>query len=152
MSKSRGNLVALSDELAVHGVDAIRLTMVFAGPPEDDIDWADVSPGGSRKFLSRAWRLSGDVTSEAGVDPTSGDLALRKVTHQPSTKARMPSRRIGSTCWWPARWSWSTPPARRSTPARVGRSGCSRSRRSRRGHAVLGDALHGGGDVVAARP
>ena len=46
MSKSRGNLVRLSDELAVHGVDAVRLTMVFAGPPEDDIDWADVSPGG----------------------------------------------------------------------------------------------------------
>ena len=46
MSKSRGNLVALSDELAEHGVDAVRLTMVFAGPPEDDIDWADVSPAG----------------------------------------------------------------------------------------------------------
>ena len=44
MSKSRGNLVRLSDELADHGVDAVRLTMVFAGPPEDDIDWADVSP------------------------------------------------------------------------------------------------------------
>jgi leucyl-tRNA synthetase len=46
MSKSRGNLVRLSDELASHGVDAIRLTMVFAGPPEDDIDWAEVSGWG----------------------------------------------------------------------------------------------------------
>ena len=54
--------------------------MVFAGPPEDDIDWADVSPSGSKKFLSRAWRLSGDVTSEPGVDATAGDLALRRVT------------------------------------------------------------------------
>jgi leucyl-tRNA synthetase len=80
MSKSRGNLVRLSDELATHGVDAIRLSMVFAGPPEDDIDWADVSPSGSFKFLNRAWRLSGDVTSEPGVDFASGDLALRKVT------------------------------------------------------------------------
>jgi leucyl-tRNA synthetase len=35
MSKSRGNLVRLTDELEAHGVDAIRLTMVFAGPPED---------------------------------------------------------------------------------------------------------------------
>ncbi len=82
MSKSRGNLVRLSDELAVHGVDAIRLTMVFAGPPEDDVDWADVSPSGSRKFLARAWRLSGDVTSAPGVDPSTGDLALRKATHR----------------------------------------------------------------------
>ena len=82
MSKSRGNLVKLSDELAVHGVDAIRLTMVFAGPPEDDIDWADVSPAGSKKFLARAWRLAQDVTSEPGVDFTTGDLELRKMTHR----------------------------------------------------------------------
>lgn len=80
MSKSRGNLVRLSDELATHGVDAIRLSMVFAGPPEDDIDWADVSPSGSFKFLNRAWRISGDVTSEPGVDFTKGDISLRKVT------------------------------------------------------------------------
>jgi leucyl-tRNA synthetase len=54
--------------------------MVFAGPPEDDIDWADVSPGASFKFLNRAWRLSGDVESAPGVDFTQGDLALRKAT------------------------------------------------------------------------
>jgi leucyl-tRNA synthetase len=81
MSKSRGNLVRLSDELAAHGVDAVRLTMVFAGPPEEDIDWADMSAAGSGRFLARAWRLSGDVGSEAGTDPTTGDVALRKVTH-----------------------------------------------------------------------
>ena len=80
MSKSRGNLVRLSDELATHGVDAIRLSMVFAGPPEDDIDWADVSPAASFKFLNRAWRLSGDVESKPGIDFTKGDLALRKAT------------------------------------------------------------------------
>jgi len=82
MSKSRGNLVRLSDELENHGVDAIRLSMVFSGPPEDDVDWADVSPSGSVKFLSRAWRLSGDVTSAVGVDFTTGDLDLRKATHK----------------------------------------------------------------------
>ena len=81
MSKSRGNLVRLSDELERNGVDAVRLTMVFAGPPEDDIDWADVSASGSRKFLARAWRLSGDVTSAPGVDVTSGDRDLRRATH-----------------------------------------------------------------------
>jgi leucyl-tRNA synthetase len=82
MSKSRGNLVRLTDELAVHGVDAVRLTMVFAGPPEDDIDWADVSPGGSKKFLARAWRLAGDVTSPPGTAPEWGDVGLRRITHR----------------------------------------------------------------------
>jgi leucyl-tRNA synthetase len=82
MSKSRGNLVRLSDELENHGVDAIRLSMVFAGPPEDDVDWSDVSPSGSVKFLTRAWRLSGDVTSAPGIDFAKGDLTLRKATHK----------------------------------------------------------------------
>ena len=82
MSKSRGNLVRLSDELENHGVDAIRLSMVFSGPPEDDVDWADVSPSGSVKFLSRAWRLSGDVTSQPGADFALGDINLRKATHK----------------------------------------------------------------------
>ena len=82
MSKSRGNLVRLSDELASHGVDAIRLAMVFAGPPEDDVDWSDVSPSGSVKFLNRAWRISGDVTSAPGADFSKGNLELRKITHK----------------------------------------------------------------------
>ena len=82
MSKSRGNLVRLTEELEINGVDAIRLSMVFAGPPEDDIDWAEVSPSGSKKFLARAWRLASDVTSEVGTDPTKGDAQLRKATHK----------------------------------------------------------------------
>ncbi len=82
MSKSRGNLVRLSDELKDNGVDAVRMSMVFAGPPEDDIDWAEVSPSGSKRFLARAWRLAGDVASDPGVDVTSGDLELRKATHK----------------------------------------------------------------------
>ncbi len=82
MSKSLGNGVSLGDQLAAYGVDAVRLTLVFAGPPEDDIDWADVSPAGSLRFLQRAWRLAGDVTSVPGADPTAGDVSLRKVTHK----------------------------------------------------------------------
>ena len=81
MSKSRGNLVRLSDQLDAHGVDAIRLTMAFAGPPEDDIDWADVSPAASSKFLARAWRVANDVTSAVGVDVATGNLELRKQVH-----------------------------------------------------------------------
>jgi leucyl-tRNA synthetase len=82
MSKSLGNGVSLGEQLEAYGVDAVRLTMVFAGPPEDSIDWADMSPAGSLRFLQRAWRLSGDVTSPPGVDPASGDVTLRRTTHR----------------------------------------------------------------------
>jgi leucyl-tRNA synthetase len=80
MSKSKGNGVRLGDQLTSFGVDAVRLTLVFAGPPEDDIDWADMSPSGSVRFLQRAWRLSGDVATPVGVDVTSGDAELRRAT------------------------------------------------------------------------
>jgi leucyl-tRNA synthetase len=82
MSKTTGNLVDLGEQIAEYGVDAIRLTMMFAGPPEDDIDWADVSPSGAVKFLARAHRVAAEVTSAPGADPVTGDVELRKVTHR----------------------------------------------------------------------
>ena len=92
MSKSLGNGVDLGEQLAAHGVDAIRLTMIFASPPADDIDWADVRPEASVKFLGRVWRLAAD-TAAAGTaagpsgpavpaGPDAGDRELRKVTHR----------------------------------------------------------------------
>ncbi len=79
MSKSLGNGVNLGEQLDQFGVDAVRTTMIFASPPEDDVDWADVSPAGSQKFLARAWRVAQDVTSEPGVDAVSGDANLHKL-------------------------------------------------------------------------
>ncbi|WP_345373918.1 leucine--tRNA ligase [Frondihabitans cladoniiphilus] len=81
MSKSKGG-VNLGDELSSHGVDAIRLTMAFAGPPEDDINWEDVSPAGAAKFLARAFRLANDVTSTPDAVWADGDVALRRQTHR----------------------------------------------------------------------
>jgi leucyl-tRNA synthetase len=82
MSKSKGNIVFFGEELDKFGVDAVRLTMAFAGPPEDDIDWQDVSVTGSHKFLARAWRVAQDVTSAVGVDAVGGSASLRRVTHK----------------------------------------------------------------------
>ena len=107
MSKSLGNGVSLGDQLSAYGVDAVRLTLVFAGPPEDDIDWADMSPAGSLRFLQRVWRLSGDVTSAPGTPVEGGDVALRRtVTTRPSTRWRRCWRRSASTSWSRASWSW----------------------------------------------
>ncbi len=86
MSKSLGNGVDLGKQIDEFGVDAVRLTMVFAGPPEDDIDWADVSPASSLKFLQRSYRLASDVTSAPGADFAAGDAALRKATHKTITE------------------------------------------------------------------
>ncbi len=58
MSKSKGNLVIPGEVYDTFGADTLRGTMLFASPPEDDIDWADVSPAGMHKWLSRIWRLT----------------------------------------------------------------------------------------------
>ncbi|URM95017.1 leucine--tRNA ligase [Actinomadura madurae] len=80
MSKTLGNGVDLGEQISEFGVDVVRLAILFSGPPEDDIDWADVSPHGMSKFLSRVHRIASEVTSAPGVDVTSGDTALRRVT------------------------------------------------------------------------
>ena len=90
MSKSLGNGVNLGEVIDEYGVDAVRLTLVFAGPPEDDIDWADVSPAGSLKFLQRAWRLSGDVTCARGRRPRSRRRRAAQ-GHPPHRCTRPPS-------------------------------------------------------------
>ena len=83
MSKSLGNGVDLGEQLAAHGVDAIRLTMIFASPPADDIDWADVRPEASVKFLGRVWRVAAEVgTGRPTTSLEDGDLELRRVTHR----------------------------------------------------------------------
>ena len=88
MSKSKGNGVRLGEQLSAFGVDAVRLTLVFAGPPEDDIDWADMSPAGSLRFLQRAWRLSGDVTSAPGAPSTAVTSRCAGSPTAPCTRRR----------------------------------------------------------------
>jgi leucyl-tRNA synthetase len=84
MSKSLGNGVDLGEQIDRFGVDAIRLTMIFASPPQDDIDWADVNPDAMVKFLGRVWRIAADVAAAgpANRDFAAGDPGLRRVTHK----------------------------------------------------------------------
>ncbi|MBO0820129.1 MAG: leucine--tRNA ligase [Nocardiopsaceae bacterium] len=88
MSKSLGNGVNMGEQVEKYGVDALRLTMTFASPPEDDIDWADVNPDAMVKFLGRVRRIAADVSAAAGgspavgVDFADGDRELRRFTHR----------------------------------------------------------------------
>jgi leucyl-tRNA synthetase len=58
--------------------------MIFASPPEDDIDWADMHPEAMVKFLARVWRIAADVADagRAVADPAAGHTELRRVTHR----------------------------------------------------------------------
>jgi leucyl-tRNA synthetase len=90
MSKSLGNLVDLHEQIDKYGPDAVRVTMLFASPPEDDIDWADVSPTGSVKWLARVWKIARDVDpASRGAAPESGDTDTRQRVHRLIDQATM---------------------------------------------------------------
>jgi leucyl-tRNA synthetase len=84
MSKSKGNLVVPGEVYEAYGADTLRGTMLFASAPEDDIDWADVSPSGVHKWLSRVWRLTLEhlAREDAGTADETGEAAatLRRAT------------------------------------------------------------------------
>ncbi len=83
MSKSRGNLVTPSAIVDEYGADTARVTMLFAGPFEADVDWADVSAHGIHRWLSRVWRLTLENAARVGAagEPV-GAGELRKTTHR----------------------------------------------------------------------
>ncbi|MBV8150678.1 MAG: leucine--tRNA ligase, partial [Candidatus Eremiobacteraeota bacterium] len=56
MSKSRGNVVGIDETVERHGVDAMRLFLLFAAPPEDTMEWTETGIQGRVRFLGRVWR------------------------------------------------------------------------------------------------
>jgi leucyl-tRNA synthetase len=73
MSKSKGNTVSPADYVERYGADTARAYVCFMGPPERGGDWSDEGVEGVNRFLSRLWRLCGEVEAkEAGeVDPAA---------------------------------------------------------------------------------
>jgi leucyl-tRNA synthetase len=74
MSKSRGNIVEPMPFVERWGADTMRLTMLFAGPFEDDIDWKLIAPDLARPpgvygWLGRVWRAVHDAAEAAGQQP-----------------------------------------------------------------------------------
>jgi leucyl-tRNA synthetase len=92
MSKSKGNVVDPDEAIKTHGVDSLRLFILFASPPEKEFAWAEEGIEGCFRFLNRVWALveesedlfSGVATGTkrefSGADEKS--LALLKKTHQ----------------------------------------------------------------------
>jgi len=57
MSKSLGNIVTPAEIIEKYGADTARLFILFAAPPERELDWSDKGVEGSFRFLNRIWRM-----------------------------------------------------------------------------------------------
>jgi leucyl-tRNA synthetase len=84
MSKSLGNIVSPEDIIDRYGADTARLFILFASPPERDLEWSDQGVEGSFRFLQRVWRLI-DELSERLNDENTGAKAdgdVRRLVHK----------------------------------------------------------------------
>lgn len=87
MSKSLGNVVSPEEIIEKYGADTARLFILFAAPPERDLDWNDTAVEGAYRFLNRVWRAVEDLKSFV-IDNTSDmsdlnddDKKLRLAVH-----------------------------------------------------------------------
>ena len=87
LSKSKGNDVEPLPLIETWGADTIRVTMMFAAPVEDDVDWATVSVAGVHKWLGRVWRAVHAAAEAVGANGDGGATErLRRAAHR-ATKA-----------------------------------------------------------------
>ena len=85
MSKSVGNVVSPEEIVGKYGADTARLFILFAAPPEKDLEWSDQGVEGSYRFLKRVWNIVGkyeDIQTEEKGKLSSDEFALRRKLHQ----------------------------------------------------------------------
>ena len=74
MSKSLGNVVGPAEIIEKYGADTARLFILFAAPPDRELDWSDEGVEGSFRFLNRIWRLVYDFKEKYENIPGSYEI------------------------------------------------------------------------------
>ncbi|MCS7298647.1 MAG: leucine--tRNA ligase [Spirochaetia bacterium] len=98
MSKSKHNTVDPDDMVRKYGADAVRLFILFASPPEKDLDWSDEGIEGAYRFLNRVWRLvvgKLDTIKESKSFDYSSVQNLSKKAKDLLTKINITVKKVG---------------------------------------------------------
>ena len=82
MSKSVGNVVSPEEIIEKYGADTARMFILFAAPPERDLDWNDTAVEGAYRFINRVWRAVDELkeyASDNAVDMSSLNADEKKL-------------------------------------------------------------------------
>jgi leucyl-tRNA synthetase len=84
MSKSLGNVVSADEVLDRYGADTARMFVLFAGPPEKDVDWQEAGVDGIYRFLGRVYRFAtrNIDRARAGNGAGESDKKILRKLHQ----------------------------------------------------------------------
>jgi leucyl-tRNA synthetase len=86
MSKSKKNTVDPDEMIKIHGADTVRLFMLFAAPPEKDLEWSEAGAEGASRFLGRVWRViykwHDNLGGASEGEFSTAARSLRRKTHQ----------------------------------------------------------------------
>ncbi len=86
MSKSKGNVVDPDAIINRYGADTVRLFMLFASPPDKDLDWSDKGVEGCYRFVGRVWRFvdkfRGLYSPGASAEPAGALRSVRSELHR----------------------------------------------------------------------
>lgn len=75
MSKSLGNVVSPAEIIDKYGADTARLFILFAAPPERELDWSDKGVEGSFRFINRVYRMVYDFSQNYSEVPESYEIS-----------------------------------------------------------------------------
>jgi len=82
ISKRVGGAATPDELVEMYGADATRLSILFIGPADQDMEWTLSGVEGMQRFLRRVWRLVGEVADNAPAGGTPGDGALTRRVHR----------------------------------------------------------------------
>ncbi len=88
MSKSKGNVVDPHAMIEKYGADATRLFILFASPPEKDLEWSDAGIEGAYRFPGRVWRLAEEMDEAGMLKPIGPAAAVSELGGELSAPAR----------------------------------------------------------------
>ncbi|MBN1446051.1 MAG: leucine--tRNA ligase [Candidatus Omnitrophica bacterium] len=82
MSKSKGNVVDPEKVIQKYGVDTLRLFILFAAPPEMDLEWAETGIEGAWRFINRVWAMDSNIRNYTDTDKNNGDVSVEKLINR----------------------------------------------------------------------